>query len=63
MEKLKFVYWQDGEIWLGYLVEFPDDIMQGNRLENLKENLKEIHKELNDEKTPYIRETGEIDFP
>jgi len=63
LEKLKFVYWQDGEIWLGYLVEFPDNIMQGDSLENLKENLKEIHKEFNDGKTPYIRETGEIDFP
>ncbi len=63
MEKLKFVYWQDAEIWLGDLVELPDDVMQGENREDLKENLKEIHKEFNDGKTPRIRKTGEIDFP
>lgn len=60
MEKLKFVYWQDGDIWLGYLIEFPDDLMQGENLDDLKENLKEIYKKFNDGKTPCIRETGEI---
>ena len=28
MEKtIKFVYWQDGDMWLGYLEEYPDKSM------------------------------------
>jgi len=25
---LKFVYWQDGDFWLGYLQDWPDDYSQ-----------------------------------
>jgi len=24
MTTIRYVYWQDGEMWLGYLEEFPD---------------------------------------
>ena len=39
MRKIKFVYWQDGDWWLGYLEEYPDYMTQGETLEELKENL------------------------
>jgi predicted RNase H-like HicB family nuclease len=26
----RYVYWQDGEAWLGYLEEFPDYVTQGD---------------------------------
>lgn len=63
MEKLKFVHWQDKDSWLGFLVEFPDDVMQGETLDDLKENLQEIYKEFNGGKMACIREVGEMDFP
>ncbi len=43
MERKKYVYcWKDGDMWLGYLEEYPDYMTQGETLEELKENLKDI---------------------
>jgi len=28
MKKARYVHWQDGEMWLGYLEEFPDYLTQ-----------------------------------
>lgn len=41
-----FTYWQDNEMWLGYLDEFPDYMTQGTSLDDLKEHLLDIHKEI-----------------
>ena len=43
MAKIKDVYWQDEEMWLGYLGEYPDYIKQGESLDELEENLKDIN--------------------
>jgi hypothetical protein len=45
MEKIKFVYWQDENMWIGYLEDYPDYRTQGESLEELKENLKDIQLE------------------
>jgi len=53
MEKTRFIYarstflWQDGDMWIGYLEEYPDYMTQGETIEELKENLIDIYKELN----------------
>ncbi len=46
MASLKYVYWEDAEMWLGYLEEFPDYMTQGESLEELQENLRDIYKDL-----------------
>ena len=46
MDKKKYVYWEDEGVWLGYLVEYPDYMTQGETFEELKENLRDIYKEL-----------------
>ncbi len=46
MNAIKYTYWQDEEMWLGYLSEFPDYMTQGESLGELKENLKDIYHEL-----------------
>jgi hypothetical protein len=33
--KTKYIYWKDGEFWLGYLDEYPDYQIQGTTLEEL----------------------------
>jgi len=43
MEKKKFVYYQEDDMWIGWLEEFPDYRTQGDTLEDLRENLKDIH--------------------
>lgn len=45
MKTIKFVYWQDGTFWLGYLQDYPDFMTQGETLEELQENLKDIYNE------------------
>jgi len=46
MESVRYVYWQDGEMWLGYIEEYPDYMTQGQSLEELEENLRDIHGDL-----------------
>ncbi len=42
----KYVYWQDGAMWLGFLAEYPDYRTQGETREELEENLMDIYNEL-----------------
>ena len=42
MTSARYVYWQDGEMWLGYLEEYPDYQTQGESLEDLREQLKDL---------------------
>jgi hypothetical protein len=42
MNAIRYVYWQDGDMWLGYLEEYPDYMTQGMTLEELQENLLDI---------------------
>ena len=61
MGKVKFVYWQDGKWWLGYLEEYPDYMTQGESLEELKENLKDLYKDLSSGKIPCVRKVAELE--
>jgi len=44
--KTKFTYYQEEEMWIGWLEEYPDYRSQGESLSELKENLKDIYSEL-----------------
>jgi predicted RNase H-like HicB family nuclease len=55
MEKKRYIYWKDDEMWLGYLEEYPDYMTQGETAEELQENLKDIYKELESGNIPYNR--------
>ncbi len=46
METKRYVYWQDEEMWIRYLEEYPDYWTQAETEEELKENLVDIYKEL-----------------
>ena len=60
METLKFVYYQEDEMWIGWLEEFPDYRTQGISLDELKDNLKDLYQDLNAGKIPYARRRGEL---
>jgi predicted RNase H-like HicB family nuclease len=60
MEKKKFIYYQEDDMWVGWLEEFPDYRTQGETLEELEENLKEIYEELTSGKIPHVRHVGEL---
>lgn len=61
METIKFVHWQDGDMWLGYLEEYPDYMTQGETLDELKENLKDLFKDLTSGAIPCIRKVAELE--
>ena len=46
MQAAGCVYWQDADVWLGYLEEYPDYMTQGETLDELQLNLRDIHQEL-----------------
>ena len=58
--KIKFVYWEDGSNWLGYLEEYPDYLTQAESLDELKENLLDIYKDLSSGEIPFARKIGEL---
>jgi predicted RNase H-like HicB family nuclease len=57
---MKYVYWQDEGMWLGYLEDYPDYMTQGVSLEELQENLKDILKELTSGIIPCVRKVAEL---
>ena len=57
---VKFVHWQEGDVWLGYLAEFPDYWKQGASLDDLKEHLRSLFRELTDGALPGVRRMDEL---
>ncbi|HHT9120692.1 MAG TPA: type II toxin-antitoxin system HicB family antitoxin [Candidatus Hypogeohydataceae bacterium YC41] len=62
METKRFVYWQEDDMWIGYLEEYPDYMTQGETIEELKENLKDIYKELTSGDIPHVRRVAELEI-
>jgi predicted RNase H-like HicB family nuclease len=60
MDTLKFVYYQEGDMWVGWLEEFPDYRTQGASLDDLKENLKDLYQDISTDKIPNARRRGEL---
>ncbi|MFA5308330.1 MAG: hypothetical protein WC370_02450 [Dehalococcoidales bacterium] len=60
METLKFVYYQEDDMWIGWLEEFPDYRTQGASLDDLKEHLKDLFQDLSTGKIPRARRHGEL---
>jgi len=61
MEKKRYVYWKDDDMWLGYLEEYPDYMTQGETPEELQENLKDIYKDLESGNIPCARKVAELE--
>ena len=60
MNTARYVYWQDGDKWLGYFEEYPNYITQGESLEDLQESLKDLFLDLTSGETPGIRKVAEL---
>ncbi|MCL4842862.1 MAG: hypothetical protein KJZ79_13530 [Bryobacteraceae bacterium] len=60
MSVVRYIYWQDGDHWLGYFEEYPDYMTQGESLEDLKEHLKDLFEDLTSGKIPGIRKSAEL---
>ncbi len=60
MKQTGYVYWQDGEMWLGYLEEFPDYMTQGESLADLEAHLRDIYEDVAGSKIPQARRRAEL---
>jgi len=60
MKSIGYVHWQDDDMWLGYLEEFPDYLTQGESLAELEENLRDIYDDLTSGAIPNVRRRAEL---
>ena len=60
MQSTRYVYWQDGDAWLGYLEEYPDYLTQGASLADLEEHLRDLLKDLSSGAIPSVRKVAEL---
>ena len=60
METKKFIYYQEDDMLIGWLEEFPDYRTQGETLDELKENLQDIYAELSSGRIPKVFHVGEL---
>jgi predicted RNase H-like HicB family nuclease len=60
VETKKFVYYQENEVWVGWLDEYPDYRTQGATVEELKENLQDIYADITGGEIPHVRKYGEL---
>ena len=63
--ELTYTYWQDGEFFVGFLNDYPDDSTQGLSMAELEEALTEIYEIKQEEKKRLasIRKTGKLRLP
>lgn len=60
MRSVKFVQWQEGDAWIGYLVDYPDYWTQGDTLEDLKAHLLDLFRDLTSGELPGIRKVDDL---
>jgi len=63
MQTLKFVHWQDGDMFLGYLLDYPDYWSQGESLDELKANLIDLYLDMTSGQLSGIRKVEELIVP
>ena len=61
MDTKKYTYWEDEGMYIGYLIEYPDYMTQGENIEELQDNLKDIYKELTSGAIPCVRKVSELE--
>jgi predicted RNase H-like HicB family nuclease len=60
METKKFIYYQEDDMYIGWMEEYSDYRTQGETIDQLKENLIDIYKELNSGDIPCVYRVGEL---
>ena len=60
MKTVRYVYWKNDDIWLGYLEDYPDYMTQGKTVKELQENLKDIYEDVRSGVIPGVRKIAEL---
>jgi hypothetical protein len=56
----KFIYYQEDEMFIGWMEEYPDYKTQGGTLQELVDNLLDIYNELTGGNIPNVLHVGEL---
>jgi len=60
MNTIRYVHWQDGDMWLGYLEDYPDYMTQGESIKDLEAHLRDLYEDLTGGHIPGARKVGEL---
>ncbi len=60
MQSVKFVYWEEDGVWIGYLQDYPDYRTQGESFDDLKEHLVDLYRDVSGGHVPGIRKVDEL---
>ena len=60
MKTVRFVYWEQDGVWIGYLQDYPDYWTQGETLDDLKDHLRDLYRDLSLEAVSGIRRVEEL---
>lgn len=61
MQLKRYNYWQDEDMWIGYLEEYPDYWTQAETENELKINLLDIYQDLASGEIPCVRRVAELE--
>ena len=57
---LRYVHWQDGDMYLGYLQDYPDYMTQGATENELRENLVDIFQDISNGLVKNVRKVDDL---
>lgn len=60
MQTIKYVHWQEDDVWLGYFQDYPDYWTQGESLDDLLAHLRDLYLDLTSGQIPGIRKVDEL---
>jgi hypothetical protein len=60
MVTVKYVFWQDGDAWLGHLQDYPDYWTQGESIDDLKDHLRDLYQDLTSGAIPGVRKVDDL---
>lgn len=60
MQVVKYIHWQEDDVWIGYLQDYPDYWTQGESVEDLIDHLTDLYQDLAGGKIPTISRIGEL---
>ena len=60
MHTIRYEYYQEDDMWVGWLDEYPDYRTQGESREELEDNLRDLLEELGSGTIPCVRRVGEL---
>jgi hypothetical protein len=61
MQLKRYNYWQDEDMWIGYLEEYPDYWTQAETENELKISLLDLYQDLASGEIPSIRRVAELE--